>query len=259
METKMTESPDDPRPAGGLFGNATRRDFARGAFGGAAVALLGACIGGGIDDAVDDLSADGDPDPGLAPGGDPPITACTVYPKETQGPFYLDLNLLRRNIIDGKAGTPLTINLQVLSASGCAPLASAAVDLWHADASGWYSGYAGQGDGHDVDTRGQRFLRGTQVTGSDGRVAFDTIYPGWYRGRTTHIHFKVHIGTRSATSQLYLPDATSAAVYRTGAYASRGQKDTSNAGDRIARPLPPLLALASTGNGYTGTLTVTVA
>jgi protocatechuate 3,4-dioxygenase beta subunit len=253
---KTSETSEETRDAGGLFGNATRRDFARGAFGGVAAVLIGACVDGSSEEEADLAGAEADP--GFTPGGDQPITACTVYPQETQGPFYLDINLLRSDITEGKPGTPLTINLLVQSMTGCAPLANAAVDIWHADANGWYSGYPRQGDGHNVDTTGQRFLRGTQVTGSNGRVTFNTIYPGWYRGRTTHIHFKVHIGTRSATSQLYMPEEITSAVYRTGAYVARGQKDTSNARDRIARPLPPLLALTSSGGGYVGALTVSV-
>ena len=78
-----------------------------------------------------------------------------------------------------------------MEAGSCAPIAGAMVDIWHTDGYGRYSGFRGQGsDG--ADTTGETFLRGTQVTDGDGLVEFETIYPGWYPGRTAHIHFKAY-------------------------------------------------------------------
>jgi hypothetical protein len=91
-----------------------------------------------------------------------------------------------------------------VSATTCAPLKGVAVDVWHCDAAGVYSGYSGQLGG--ADTRGQTFLRGTQLTGDDGRVRFDTIYPGWYPGRTTHV-YRDH---RSAPVEATRPGARAA-------------------------------------------------
>ena len=55
-----------------------------------------------------------------------------------------------------------------------------------------------------------RYLRGAQVTNNEGVVEFTTIYPGWYQGRTVHIHAKVHLGTTTVlTTQLYFDDALS--------------------------------------------------
>jgi protocatechuate 3,4-dioxygenase beta subunit len=186
-------------------------------------------------------------------------STCTVYPQQTEGPYYLDLDLLRRDIAEGRPGTPLTVAIQVLGAVGCAPLKGVAVDIWHCDAGGVYSGYPGQLGG--LNTAGQRFLRGTQVTDEEGRVRFETLYPGWYPGRTTHIHFKVHLSSTSeATSQFYFPEELTAAVYRGSPYSAHGQKDTSNTGDGVARGnLPPLLALRARGSGYLATLSVVVA
>jgi len=263
IPTVATVSGTEDGEAGAL-GGTSRRDFAIGTLGGMAAVLLASCLDttGESTEEVEATGAEAPAAGGAPPtsplGGDSTITSCTVYPRETQGPFYLDLNLLRRDITDGRAGVPLTINVQVIQASSCAPIKDAAVDVWHCDALGLYSGYPGQGDNHNIDTSGQRFLRGTQVTDSAGHAAFDTVYPGWYRGRTTHIHFKVHVGTRVATSQMYFPEAITAAVYRRSPYATRGQKDTSNSGDGIAHPLPPLLALTQSGNGYVATLTITV-
>jgi protocatechuate 3,4-dioxygenase beta subunit len=146
------------------------------------------------------------------------------------------------------------------AADACGPLAGVAVDIWQCDAAGVYSGYPNQLGG--LDTTGQTFLRGTQVTGADGRAEFVTIYPGWYPGRTTHIHFKVHpTASSEATSQVYFPEATTAAVYATGVYAARGPKNTSNAADSVFRSnATPLVAVTSDGaGGWVGELTVTVA
>jgi protocatechuate 3,4-dioxygenase beta subunit len=181
---------------------------------------------------------------------------CTLYPEQTEGPFYVNDDLVRSDIREGKDGTLLALELLVVSASGCAPIANAAVDIWHCDAAGVYSGYAGQLGG--LDTRGQVFLRGTQITGEDGRVRFQTIYPGWYPGRTTHIHFKVRLPNREATSQLYFDEAVSREVYATGPYAAHGQKDTANQADGIGRGAP-LAPLVRNEQGYAGSMTLTVA
>jgi protocatechuate 3,4-dioxygenase beta subunit len=77
-------------------------------------------------------------------------------------------------------------------------------------------------------------LRGHQRSDARGRVLFDTIYPGWYRGRTPHIHIKVHVGGNVVhTGQLFFADRTSDAVYRSGAYKAHGEPDTINAADII--------------------------
>ena len=197
------------------------------------------------------------------PGGatTPPATSaqpgtCTLYPEQTEGPYYVDGDLLRADVREGKAGTPLSLELLVVTGGSCAPLGNAAVDIWHCDAAGIYSGFTGQLGAQD--TSGQVFLRGTQLTGADGRVRFQTIYPGWYPGRTTHIHFKVHLsGNREVTSQLYFDEALNREVYTTDPYAAHGQKDTSNAAD-LGRNAP-LLAVSGNGSGYTGSMTITVA
>lgn len=135
---------------------------------------------------------------------------CQLTPETTEGPFYVDPQLMRSDIRDGRPGYPLALRLQVVDA-GCRPIDGARVDVWHCDAQGNYSGVAGQADG---DMRGQAFLRGSQMTNPAGRVAFRSIWPGWYRGRTTHVHFKVLMGQRSMlTGQIFFPDRFSRAVF----------------------------------------------
>lgn len=183
--------------------------------------------------------------------------SCTLYPQQTEGPYYVDGDMLRADVREDRQGTLLVLALQVLSADGCTPLANAAVDIWHCDAAGIYSGFQGQLGG--LNTTGQIFLRGTQLTGADGRVQFTTIYPGWYPGRTTHIHFKVHLTpTREVTSQLYFPEELNREVYATEPYAEHGQKDTSNMADGFAGSAP-LLAVTSTLLGYAASMSITVA
>lgn len=205
----------------------------------------------------DGAPANGAPgQPGAAPASNGPGT-CTLYPQQTEGPYYVDGDMLRADLREDRRGTLLVLELQVLSADGCTPVAGAAVDIWHCDAAGVYSGFQGQLGG--LDTRGQIFLRGTQLTGADGRVQFTTIYPGWYPGRTTHIHFKVHLSpTREVTSQLYFPEDLNREVYETEPYAAHGQKDTSNTGDGFAGSAP-LLAVTTTLMGYAASMAITVA
>jgi protocatechuate 3,4-dioxygenase beta subunit len=197
---------------------------------------------------------------GSATGGVPgEAGACALYPQQMEGPFYLDLDLLRTDITEGKAGAPLELDLKVISANGCTPIANAIVDVWQCDAVGVYGGFPGQLGG--LDTTGQKFLRGTQITGPDGRVVFRTIYPGWYPGRTTHIHFKVHLSaTSEVTSQIYFPEDVTASVYQTAPYAAHGPKDTSNQADAIARTggMPPVLLVTPAASGYRATLALTV-
>lgn len=195
--------------------------------------------------------------PGTAPPASGTPGTCTLYPQQTEGPYYVDGDMLRADLREDRQGTLLVLDLLVLSADGCTPLANAAVDIWHCDAAGVYSGFQGQLGG--LNTTGQIFLRGTQLTGADGRVQFTTIYPGWYPGRTTHIHFKVHLSaTREVTSQLYFPEDVNRDVYETDPYAAHGQKDTSNMADGFAGSAP-LLAVAGTLMGYAASMAITVA
>jgi protocatechuate 3,4-dioxygenase beta subunit len=160
--------------------------------------------------------------------------ACVLTPELEEGPFYFDTKLRRSDIREGHKGVPLRLQLQVADVAGCAPLAGARVDIWHCDARGFYSGEEGQGDEGTTSTVGQTFLRGIQLTDSSGLVTFDTIYPGWYHGRTTHIHLKVFLGGgKVATSQLFFPDALNQFVYENvSPYTERAAgRDTVNATD----------------------------
>jgi protocatechuate 3,4-dioxygenase beta subunit len=181
---------------------------------------------------------------------------CVLQREVTEGPYYLDLNLVRRDIKGDRKGTPLTLRFVVVNATTCKPIPGAKVEVWHADAAGTYSGVAGQGG---------NYLRGIQVADSAGRVRFDSIFPGWYRGRTPHIHMKVFVsGNEVHTGQVFFREAVQRTVYRQGAYASRGLADTANASDSIYREAGSraLMTLNRKGSvvssGYTGRLTIGV-
>ena len=153
---------------------------------------------------------------------------CVIVPEVTEGPYYLDPALLRADITEGRPGLPMTLQMQVVD-QACAPIADARVDVWHCDADGNYSGYNGY--------EGQTFMRGTQMSDADGMVTFATVYPGWYRGRTTHIHFKVFLNeTTVLTGQIFFPDEVSEQVYVTVApYTAHTNRDTFNDEDGIAQ------------------------
>jgi protocatechuate 3,4-dioxygenase beta subunit len=127
----------------------------------------------------------------------------TLMSSVTEGPYYLDGALVRKDITEGKSGVPLTLRLTVVDATdGCTPVKGAAVEIWHCDAWGYYSGYttanpggsapaeSEEGDSADDNT----YLRGYQIANANGVVKFETIFPGWYTPRTCHIHVKVHTG-----------------------------------------------------------------
>lgn len=162
---------------------------------------------------------------------------CMLQKQLTEGPYYLDPALERSDITEDRAGVPIRLNLQVVD-SACRPVQGARVDIWHCDAEGNYSGYRQQGSDGALDTRGETFLRGTQISGSDGVARFRSIYPGWYRGRTIHIHYKIWLDDRHVlTSQIFFPDALTAVLFRNeDPYARRAAtRDTLNGADRIAR------------------------
>jgi protocatechuate 3,4-dioxygenase beta subunit len=166
----------------------------------------------------------------LMPGAD----VCVITPEVTEGPYYFDPRLERADITEGRPGVATTVKLQVVDAM-CQPLGGARADIWHCDASGLYSGYPNQTGG--VDTTGQTFMRGTLFANDHGIVEFLTIYPGWYAGRTTHIHFKIFLDqTTVLTGQIFFPDALSQFLYENvEPYKARGSgRDTLNTNDNIA-------------------------
>ena len=183
------------------------------------------------------------------------VAQCILTPELTQGPFYVPGEAIRHDITEGKPGTPLLLTCRVVNASTCKPIAKAAVDVWHCDAGGVYSGAI-------ANNAGTNFLRGVQRTNAKGIAAFKTIYPGFYAGRAVHIHVKVHVrGNVVHTGQLFFPAAITGAVYAKAPYSAHGSSpDTPNARDAIFRNggRYGMLALEKTAAGYAGTITMGV-
>lgn len=150
----------------------------------------------------------------------------------TEGPYYRFLDLLRHDITEGATGIPLEIRLRVLDVRGRVAT-GALIDVWHCDAQGKYSGFDPSSATKGTATT---YLRGTQVADANGIVSFLSIYPGWYRGRTTHVHFKVRTsGRTNLTSQFFLPDALSEFLYtQAPQYRRDAVRDTLNSTDGIA-------------------------
>ena len=199
-----------------------------------------------------------------SPGGTP---ACVVRPEQTEGPFFVDERLNRSDIRSDpdtgavKAGVPLRVMFKVSRMSGgrCVSLPGAQVYVWHCDGEGVYS------DVREIDmiTRGQKFLRGSQATDATGTAAFTTIYPGWYRGRAVHIHFKIRTDPKAErgqefTSQIYFNDGLTDRIFSQPPYANRRRRDVRNEDDGIfkdgGRRL--IIALHEDGKGYAGTFDV---
>lgn len=197
---------------------------------------------------------------------------CVIIPAETQGPYpllaFLSNSAVRRqNITDGKTGVVLTVKLKLVNVNdSCKPLANTAVYIWHCDKDGEYSGYSsGQNGSHANET----FLRGVQVSDDNGEVTFTTIYPGWYPGRITHIHFQAYLAnnlnvTAIATSQMAFPQEVTTAVYNSSLYVANGQ-NTSVSGfsadnifsDGVAYQLASVSGDVT--NGYVASLTAGIA
>lgn len=190
------------------------------------------------------------------------VPACVVRPEQIEGPYFTAERLERSDIrvepTTGavKEGVPLALTFRVFGITdGCTPLAGATVDIWSCDAQGDYSAFEDTVQG--FDTVGESWLRGYGVTNENGHVSFTTIYPGWYRGRAVHIHFKIRT-TASAnesyefTSQLYFDDSLSDQVFQREPYLRGETRNTLNANDFIftngGQQL--LLDLTETDGGY---------
>jgi protocatechuate 3,4-dioxygenase beta subunit len=219
-------------------------------FGGFAAAALGA----GALGTKELLDADAADAAGAGPAAVATgLVSCVLSPEMTEGPYYVEGDKVRRNITEGKPGVPLTLRLGVVDVSTCKPIKGAAVDIWHCDAGGVYSATSMQ------NTEELTFLRGIQRTDKNGVALFKTIYPGWYQGRTVHIHLKVDLGGNTVhTGQLFFSDTLTDAVYRRSPYNLRPNRDPRNASDSIFRNggRRSMLKLAKSGSGYVGRITM---
>ncbi|RKS08552.1 hypothetical protein DFP74_4262 [Nocardiopsis sp. Huas11] len=222
-----------------------------------------------------------------APSVDGTDGVCVLSPEVTEGPYYLDGQLIREDITDGKQGFPLAMAITVVDYSdGCAPMTedSVAVEIWHCDAWGYYSGYTDAGPGGQVpdeDGEGDEmsFLRGIRLVDGDGTAYFSTVVPGWYRPRVTHVHLKVHVGgeadttyeggTTVHTGQLLFADDFCAEIAEREPYSEHvleltpveedqvyreAQEGEGDPGSMVVSPVP--ITEGTPENGYTLSVTV---
>jgi protocatechuate 3,4-dioxygenase beta subunit len=213
-----------------------------------------------------------------------PKDACRLSAQQETGPYYIPGELLRSDIVEGRAGVPLSLRIVLLDSRTCAPVPNAAVDLWHCDAVGLYSGFTKQRpmgppgpgggpeggppgppgprfgpDSLDDDVGGPgpmgpppdhaptdklTFLRGVQLTGTDGSVSFRTVFPGFYMGRTNHIHFKARVGGHASgksysaghtsyVGQIFFPEEVTAELMQHDPYRRHKIHRTTLAEDRV--------------------------
>jgi len=155
---------------------------------------------------------------------------CILTPQQTTGPYFVK-SPLRSDITEDRPGLPLKLAIEVVQMPDCTAVEGLTVEIWHCDAPGYYSGYPDMTvrapfdtlfmvitqaqDGHiPAQAEDEKFLRGGQVTNADGIVEFETIFPGWYDPRLTHIHLKVsRNGETFLTTQLYFPDELTSDIY----------------------------------------------
>ncbi|HEX9634324.1 MAG TPA: intradiol ring-cleavage dioxygenase [Candidatus Limnocylindria bacterium] len=258
QSTQSMQLDDDGAPVGRLL---TRRE---------ALALLGTTAGGAIlaaclpgATATPGTGGSSASATASATGIAVAVPSCIVRPELTEGPYFVDEKLNRSDIRADSAtgeqrpGVPFALAFAVsrLDGSTCTAFEGALVDVWHCDALGEYS---------DVQANvGQDWLRGYQVTDASGAASFTTIYPGWYQGRAVHLHFKIRTDAGADaglefTSQLFLDEAVTAAVYARDPYASKGPADVPNGSDGIYNQGGDQLLLTpgAQGDGYTATLEI---
>jgi protocatechuate 3,4-dioxygenase beta subunit len=193
------------------------------------------------------------------------LPACVVRPEQTEGPYFIDERLNRSDIRSEpsessvKPGLPLRLAFHVsrIEGASCIPFSGAIVDVWHCDALGVYSDVRDTNVG--FDTGGKKFLRGYQVTNTNGIAEFLTIYPGWYEGRAVHIHFKIRSDSSSRrrlefNSQLYFDESVTDQVHKQPPYNGKGYRTTTNDKDFIFRQGGKQLIprLTKDAQGYAG-------
>ena len=275
----------------------TRRG-ALGALGGIGITvLLAACGKSSGADTTATAATDAATDTAVAAPADTTSAATiALAPELTEGPYYFDLDLVRSDVVEDRVGAKFALGLRILEASTGKAIEGAAVDIWHCDANGVYSGFQsastgangggvggggggapggsapgapggsapgggapGQSSGATDDST---FLRGTQLSDATGLVSFATIYPGWYTGRTVHIHVKVHVGGSVIhVGQLFFDDSFTDAVYAANKpYSTRAARDLRNDGDGIFQQggAGSVLVVTKSGDAYAAELAVGV-
>jgi protocatechuate 3,4-dioxygenase beta subunit len=186
--------------------------------------------------------------------------SCRVWPEQDQGPYHRDAEPVRRDLVEDRVGVSLRLGIRLIGPNGVDPVVGAVVEIWQCDAHGRYSGFpppksdvivTSQSADRTLVDPDETFLRGRQRTDATGDCQFNTIVPGWYPGRTLHIHVIVHVDGQTFISQMYFPDELADVVLSGPPYDERGTRDTTNAADDIY-PTAGDAALLEIGPGADG-------
>lgn len=204
-------------------------------------------------------------------------STCSLTCKSGIGPCYAS-TLERRDISEGYPGLPLRLAFLLLDES-CKPIPAVSIDIWHARNTGLYSGtdngtdFPGLPPGSgsiapgipvltseqlvaacnrgDSDAVSHNYFRGVQTTDARGRATFDTCFPGWYDGRTVHIHYILRLGGQKyVTSQLYFSDEMIADVFNNHPdYVDYGPNTTTNQTDGVYQGVEQQLEIRREADG----------
>ncbi|KAI0480599.1 Intradiol ring-cleavage dioxygenase [Xylariaceae sp. FL0804] len=165
-------------------------------------------------------------------------TSCILQPEEIIGPYWIEGEFLRENVVEDQDGVAQAMEMQFIDVNTCEPVSGLYIDIWAANATGVYSGLTDSG----LNTT---FLRGIQVTDDEGVADFDAIVPGHYSNRATHFHVLVHqdvtvypngtygSGTARAIGQLYYDTELRAAVEANYPYTTNTVAATANDEDTV--------------------------
>ena len=170
---------------------------------------------------------------------------CSLTDEFTIGPCYFDVDDERDDISEGELGVPMTLALKLVDAN-CIAVEGAVIEVWWCNAEGIYSADNSDSDGNvsnfnssfcsgnDSAALAAKWFRGIKTTDSDGNVYFKACFPGWYNGRTTHIHFRIVLnGNEELISQFGFDDDLANDIYLNHSDYTGQQKDTSNSRDNI--------------------------
>jgi len=206
---------------------------------------------------------------GISPALFEGASSCKAAIEQSEGPYYIDVDKIRADVREDREGTKLRVAARVLDVDGCTPVPDAIFEIWHCDAEGLYSGFEaaslaanggsrGRGSGGGGAMDAKRYLRGAQVTDANGIAVITTIYPGWYTGRSVHIHAKVALtNTELLATQFYFDDTLTDAVHKAAVYATKSGRRTRNAADGFFQP-GTSLTVTEEGEGYLGLITIGV-
>ncbi|KAH7322177.1 aromatic compound dioxygenase [Rhizoctonia solani] len=183
-------------------------------------------------------------------------STCVTAPEVTEGPYYIANELLRSDVRESQTGVNLVLDIGVMDTRTCTPLQNALVEIWACNATGAYSGFTTPPARGNSMSDQFTWLRGGFATNSEGMVEFRTIYPGYYTGRTIHVHAMVqtnyqvdnngsivsHAGQVRHMGQIYFDDGVNDQVLAHPAYQATSQRRTRNDQDGLLR--------SGSANGY---------